>query len=271
MQDGLFLKVKQDAVISDPVQLLFISTKKSALFINAHNLLVVEKGAKVTFFEKHVSFEENNGFANFFTSINAAESTEVNYFKLQPRGINAKHVANLQISPEKQSKIKCSYILDGSLFSEDHIFIKLHHENVACDLTGLYVVKESEHLKLALRIEHDASNCVSKTLFKGVIDDDASADFSGRVFVAKDTIKNEAHLTDKNLLLSDSAKIKTSPELEIYADDVNCSHGATVGQLDEQMLFYLQSRGIEKAVAQEMLIAAFIDEITESWKPFIII
>lgn len=265
MNDGLFLHIPQNIRIKDPIHFLFVSSDHNKFVANVHNLIVVEPNSQVNFFEEHLDLGKSQHFCNTFTNLTLGEKAEVNYFKSQHNNKLAKQIANLQIEPKESAKLNTHHIINGAAFSRDHIYVKLKQEHIFCKLKGLYLADGTRHVDFHTRVEHDCPNCTSIELFKGVIQDEAFANFSGRVFVAKNAIKSEAHLTNRNLLLSDQAQIKTSPELEIYADDVNCSHGATVGQLEEQMLFYLRARGIDEVDAQKLLVQAFINEVTSDF------
>jgi len=265
MNSGLFLHIPENTVVNEPFHFLFLATEQAQFFTNIHNLIVVAKNSKAVFLEEHLPIGTSKHFCNVCTELYSEESVNACYFQLQNGNKASGQISNLTIKPGKNAKVEVHYIINGSLFARDSIHVDLQAENIFFKLKGLYMTAGDEYAELRTRVNHNVPSCASTQLVKGVVKDASFSDFNGRVYVQKNAIKTDAHLTNRNLLLSDKAQIKTSPELEIYADDVNCSHGATVGQLDEQMLFYLRARGIDEVAAKKLLVAAFVSEVTNNF------
>ena len=190
--------------------------------------------------------------------ITAKKGSEITYYRMQTASCT-----QIEIKQEENSKVNSKFIGKDAEIANETVHVELTERNASYDAIGLILLLDSQVLNYKLTIEHLAPNCTSNVLFKGVIDDKATGDFNCLVIVHPDAYKTETHVTNKNLLLSESATMNTSPGLEIYTDDVICTHGATVGQLDQDALFYLRSRGISEDKAIQLLTTAFTQEIMD--------
>lgn len=261
-KDGLFLFIPANLIISEPIHLLFINTKNAdAGSAGLSNLFVIQKDSTATFFTEIVSHGDLAEPCNIFTRMHVGEHASLTHYHLQNVNSSSEIICNFEILQGQNSEVNATHINLGCKLSGNNLCIKLLEEKARCNIKGLYIVNDQQKIEQNVRVDHFVPNCRSDVLFKGTANDVARAIFSGRIVIHKNAQESEAHLTNKNLLLSDTAEIKTAPELEVYADGVRCSHGATVGQLDEQMLFYLRARGIDVADARKMLLEAFTQEV----------
>jgi Fe-S cluster assembly protein SufD len=261
----IFLHINENSVIRELIRFLIITTNNSSSnSVNFNNQIIVDAHSEITLFEEHVEYKKTNCITNIFTQLNLGEHAKLKYFKKQLNGDDSTHFSSLKISFAESSSYYANYIIRGSKFIREQITAELLHEKSLCEISGLYFLSGDKSGDFLIDVIHKVPNCQSQVLFKGVINGTATADFVGKIFVAKNCDNTKAHLTNKNLLLSESAEIKTAPQLEIYTDNIECSHGATVGQLDEDSLFYLCSRGIDFEIAKTMLIDAFAAEVTRS-------
>jgi len=272
MADGVFLRVAKGTKIQAPIHCLFYSTVADKAIMNSPRLLlVIEEQAEVTVIEHYLGCNstvrqlEHQGdsphLTNSLTEIALGRQARMQHYKLQSEPMTTSHIAGLHVEQQRDS-VFCSHNLSlGASLTRNDICIKLADEGAECHLYGAYCIGGKQHVDSHTQIDHLKPSCRSLEQYKGVIQDRARAVFNGMVVVHADAQHSDAQLINKNLLLSSKAEVDTKPELQIYADDVKCSHGATVGQLDPTALFYLQSRGITSEDAQALLITAFIDEI----------
>lgn len=255
-QDGLFIYIPVHYQIDKPLHLLFLSSKRSMQ--NVRNIIIAEADSKITLFEEHISLSDDAALTNCVTQLYAKKNATVNHFKLQKQNMFSFHIANMQISQEENSNVNVhSYSLGGKIVREE-IHTILREKQASLTLDGLYLPLNKQHIDVQTSVYHLADHTCSEELFKGVIAGKSRGIFNGRIVVGKDVRKAVANLQNKNLLLAKDAEINTKPELEIYSDDVKCKHGATIGQIDKEMLFYLQSRGIAKEMAYQLLLLAFV-------------
>lgn len=263
--------------LAKPLHLLFLADEQNSPQIAHKNLITVGENSKIAIIEEHVV----GALHNVVTQIKGGESTQINYCKIYSDNVIKKPLgsaiftvnAELQLVLDEKSLVITNHLILGEAHHniQEKISAVLTAPHVSCVNKGLYVLggnlndsapqQQQQELNLEVNIEHVAPNCVSKELFKGVIADNARAIFAGKITVREGAQHTTARLDNKNLLLHENARVTTSPALEIYADDVQCSHGATVGQLDENALWYLQSRGIDEVAARNMLVQAFMQEI----------
>jgi Fe-S cluster assembly protein SufD len=263
--DGVFLYCKENIVIDNPIHLIFLGTDagQHKLF-NLNNLLVAKEKSKVTILTEHLSFNSGQYFANSFTQIFAESSAEVSCYNLQNTDSDVVCLNNTMIEQHALSKVKLNQVDCGGCLTHDNLKASLVGEKAELLIKGLSLIKgKSKHLHSAV-IEHIAAHSASRELYKSIVDDEAVNVFQGKIVVKPNAIKTDALLKNHNLILKDSAQVVTLPQLEIYADDVKCNHGATVGQLDDKALFYLRSRGIPRHDAEKMLILAFAEEVLNS-------
>jgi Fe-S cluster assembly protein SufD len=265
---GAFLFIPKNVEISIPVHLLFLSTSKGRPIISSPRLLIVsERNSSATIIESYASIDNGSTyFTNAVVEIFVGENARLMHYKVQREDEKAFHIANTTVDMERNSSYNSTAINVGAALSRHNIGIVLDHEGSECWIDGLYMVGDGQHTDTHSLIDHISPHCKSHQLYKGVLTEKSRAVFNGKVFVHKEAQKTDAFQTNKNLLLSNEARVDTKPQLEIFADDVKCSHGATVGQLEEEELFYLISRGLREETARNLLTYGFAEEIIEKIK-----
>ncbi len=267
MQDGLVLQVQAGKTISKPVELLVISTAENQkLASHLRNLIQVEADAEVTLLEHYVSLADTEGFTDVVTEVKLNEKATLNHFKLQHESVAHYHIATLASKQAAGSNWHTNNISLGGKLARNDIHSQLLGEESHVTLDGLYLVTGEQHVDNHTRIDHAVPNTTSDEVYKGVLDGNSHAVFNGKVNVHKDAQKTDSSQSNKNLLLSRSCEIDTKPELEIYADDVKCAHGSTVGQIDEQHLFFLRARGLDETAARSLLTYAFAVDVLQRIK-----
>lgn len=260
--DGAYVYLPPDAVIAEPVHLLFVATAgEKSLMTHPRNLIVAGENSQATIIEHYVSMGESEYFTNAVTELLAGRNAAIEHIKLQEESRKAFHIATLQVYQEANSRFASHSVSLGAALARNDINSVLDAERAECTLNGLYLADGSQHVDCHTRVDHAKPHGTSRELYKGVLDGRARGVFNGKVFVHHDAQKTDAQQSNKNLLLSRDAEVDTKPQMEIYADDVKCSHGATVGQLDENMIFYLRSRGIGEAAARSLLTYAFATDV----------
>ena len=265
--DGAFIFVPQGAVVTEPVQLVYISSaKNSGETILPRNLVIAEVNSKVTVVESYISTGNIAYFTNAVTEIVAGDHAFVEHVKVQDEAANAFHIATIAGEFGRASNVNVHSFALGAKISRNNIRTKLAGEGLECILNGLYLTKDEQLADHHMIVEHAQPHCASHEYFNGILDDKSKGVFHGRIYVHPIAQKTDAKQTNKNLLLSDDASADTKPQLEIYADDVKCTHGATIGQLNDESIFYLRSRGMSQDTARQMLIHAFAGEIIERIK-----
>jgi Fe-S cluster assembly protein SufD len=265
--DGGFVHVSAGKIVAEPIQLLFISTAKHAGdTIHPRNLILAEANCRATVIESYLSAGGAAYFTNAVTEIVAGDNAVLEYVKFQDEAADAFHVATIAGELGRTSNVNFHSFALGAKLSRNNIRAKLAGEGLECILNGLYLTRGEQLADHHMIVEHAQPHCASHEYFNGILDDKSKGVFHGRIYVHPIAQKTDAKQTNKNLLLSDDATVDTKPQLEIYADDVKCTHGATVGQLNEESIFYLRSRGIPEKTARRMLIHAFAGEIIERVK-----
>lgn len=260
--EGVFIKVTKNTKIERPV-LLHYSTDGNNSISQSRNLILVEQGAEVSIIESHTSHGDSAHFSNHVSEIVVGANANFNGYKLQHQHDKSYHVDNTFISQDRDSKAQTyTLTLEGKLI-RNNLNFALEDENCEAHMFGLYVVRDNGHVDNHTNVDHKMPNCYSNEIYKGILDDKAKGVFNGKIFVRQDAQKTNAFQSNKNILLTDTASINTKPQLEIWADDVSCSHGCTTGQLDEEQLFYLRSRGVSKSSATAMLLHAFVNDVLD--------
>ena len=262
MTDGAVIHIKNRGANQKPIHLLFIATRENVVS-HPRILVVAEAGSQTTVIESYACLFDGCYFTNALTEIALMEDAQVDHYKLQEESTKAFHVATLQVHQDRDSRFASHSISFGGQLVRNDINIVLDAEGAACTLNGLFMVGGRQHVDYHTRVDHAKANCTSEEVYKGILDGRSRGVFNGRVKVHPDAQKTDARQSNNNLLLSRDAEIDTKPELEIYADDVKCSHGATVGQLDEHALFYLRSRGIGEDQARGLLTYGFARDILD--------
>jgi Fe-S cluster assembly protein SufD len=265
--DGAFIFVPKGVEIAEPVQLIYISSaKQNGETIQPRNLVIAEANSKVTIVESYLSASNVAYFTNAVTEILAGDNAAVEHVKLQDEAAEAFHIATIAGEFGRASNVTVHSFALGAKLSRTNIRTKLAGEGLECILNGLYLTRGEQLADHHMIVEHAQPHCASHEYFNGILDDKSKGVFHGRIYVHPIAQKTDAKQTNKNLLLSDDATADTKPQLEIYADDVKCTHGATIGQLNDESIFYLRSRGIGTDMARQMLIHAFAGEIIERMK-----
>lgn len=265
MTDGLFLYVPKNLKLKQPIQLLYLTTQSSQdCMQHLRNIILAEESAGVVLLENYVGLGDVKYFNNIVTQIYAKKNSQIEYYRCQNESREAYHIANIQVEQSANSQIKSYAFSVGSKLARDDLMISLNETGASCELLGLYLVHDKQHIDHHTRIDHHAAHGSSRENYKGILEGKATGVFNGKVIVHPGAQQTKAQQTNQNLLLSKTAEMNTKPELEIYADDVQCTHGATVGQMDEAALFYLQSRGIAEPTARKILTYAFMSEIIDA-------
>lgn len=266
-QDGAFIYIEKNTVIETPVHIIHVSSATNNSIINPRNLIVVETNAQATIIESyHTVNASAKTFNNAVTEINVAPNAILNHYKLQDENEYGYLVNTTQILQKERSVVTTNtYTLSGSLV-RNNLNIALDGQHIETHLNGLYLTKGNQSVDNHTTVDHQQPNCDSNELYKGIIEDKSTATFNGKIFVRKNAQKTNAFQSNKNILLSDDGTINTKPQLEIYADDVKCSHGTSTGKLDDEKIFYLRSRGLSEASAKKLLMYAFASEVTNTIK-----
>jgi Fe-S cluster assembly protein SufD len=262
--DGAFIFVPQGVEVAEPVQLIYLSSAKhNGETILPRNLIIAEANSKLTVVESYLSTGNVAYFTNAVTEILAGDNANVEHVKLQDEAADAFHIATIAGEFGRTSRVNVHSFALGAKLSRNNIRTKLAGEGLECVLNGLYLTRNEQLADHHMIVEHAQPHCASHEYFNGILDDKSKGVFHGRILVQQIAQKTDAKQTNKNLLLSDNASADTKPQLEIYADDVKCTHGATIGQLNDESIFYLRARGIDTETAKRMLIHAFAGEIIE--------
>jgi len=266
-QDGAFIHVQPGVAVAEPIRLFFISTGKEAgATTHPRNLIIAEKQSRLTVIESFVSANDAPYFTNAVTELVVGDDAVIEHLKFQDESLEAFHIATVHGEFGRHSRATAHSFALGARLSRNNIHTDLAGEGLECILNGLYLTKGSQLADHHMVVEHAQPHCASHEYFNGILDDKSKGVFHGRILVQPIAQKTDAKQTNKNILLSDEATVDTKPQLEIYADDVKCTHGATVGQLDEDAIYYLRSRGIGLDTARQMLIHAFAGEIIDRVK-----
>jgi Fe-S cluster assembly protein SufD len=257
-EDGAFLHVPRNTVVETPLWIDF--TAVPGRTTHPRNLIVVDANSQVRIVERYRG--SGRYFTNAVTEIVVGENSMVEHVKLEEESLESFHVATIQVSQSRNSNFKSQNISFGGALVRNDVNAVL---STGCEgtLNGLYLASGKQHIDNHTALDHAAPHAASYEVYKGILDGTSSAVFNGKIFVRKDAQKTDAKQTNKNLVLSEGATINTKPELQILADDVRCTHGATIGQLDEEALFYLRTRGIRTTDARDLLIYAFARDIIE--------
>jgi Fe-S cluster assembly protein SufD len=264
---GVFIRVPQGKIAQHPVILYFISDlRHKAIFSQPRNIIVAEENSQVTIIESFHTLGNKESFMNCFTEIFLKRNSVMDYYKVQREGNLACHVGTTQVVHEAKSNFSSSTITLGGAVVRNNLNIRLNAEHCECFLYGLYLLDGKRHADNHSLVDHAKPNCYSNELYKGILTDKSTGVFNGKILVRQDAQKTNAFQSNKNILLSPDATMNAKPQLEIFADDVKCSHGATVGQLNEEPLFYLRSRGLSENNAKALLTMAFAEDIIENIK-----
>jgi Fe-S cluster assembly protein SufD len=265
MSDGAFVQIPEGSYKELPIHLMYITTPRSRpALIQPRNLIVAAPGSRVSVVEHYVGLDDAAYCTNAVTEIAAGAGATVEHYKLQHESRSAFHLATLELHQRRDSSIRSHSIAEGARLSRHEINLLLAGQGAETALYGLYMMDGERHADHVTQVDHAVPHCTSRQIFKGIMNDAARGVFTGRVVVREDAQKTVAEQMNRNLLLSDKALVESRPQLEIYADDVRCTHGSATGRLDEDAIFYLRSRGIGDADARSLLTYAFASEILRS-------
>jgi len=262
MADGAFVYLPRGVAVAEPIHWLFIATRQDAA-LHPRNLLVAEEGAQATVIEQHADLGSVACLTNAVTQIHASRGSGVEHCKLQRQSPEAIHLAGIHALQGHGSRFTSHSIALGAALARHDITVTLDAEGCEAELNGLYLAGSRQHVDHHTRIDHARPGGTSREHYRGVLDGASRGVFNGRVIVHPGAQRTDAHQANHNLVLSREAEVDTKPQLEIHADDVKCTHGATVGQLDEAQLFYLRSRGLGEAAARSLLTHAFARDVIE--------
>ena len=267
LEDGAFVHIAAGAIVTAPIHLLFVSTVESGPTVShPRTLIVVEENSQATLIESYAGPAGQVYFTNAVTEVILAQNAVVDHYKVQRESEKAYHIATMQVSLARSVNFSSHSIGLGGLLVRNDANAYLGGEGIECTLNGVYLGKDKQLIDNHTAIDHAMPHCNSHEIYKGILDDNSRGVFNGKIFVREDAQKTDAKQTNQTLLLSPNAQIDTKPQLEIFADDVKCTHGATIGQLNAEALFYLRARGIAKADALALLTYAFASDIVSRIK-----
>ena len=252
-----------DEVVSAPIHLVFITANGEGTVSHPRNLIIAGKHSQSTIIESYVAIDNAAYFTNAVTEVILGEGARVSHYKLQREAVTGFHIGTAQARQPQNSYYESFCFSAGADLSRTNVYTVLEGDSAECVLNGLYLADGTQHMDHQTYVEHIAPNCPSHELYKGILDGRSHGVFNGKVYVHPEAQKTDGKQSNNNLLLSDHARVDTKPQLEIFADDVKCTHGATVGRLDETALFYLRSRGLSKSVARKLLTYAFAADVLE--------
>jgi Fe-S cluster assembly protein SufD len=265
MHDGAVVHVAKGVEAAEPIHLLFVSDALAAEGVaHLRNLIVAERHAKATVLESYVGTGEARYFTNAVSEVVIEEGATVHHYKVQRESPRAYHVGTVEAAQARDSHYVSFSFAVGAALSRTNVYTVLGGAGCGATLNGLYMADGEQHVDHQTRIEHVEPNCYSRELYKGVLDDRSHGVFNGKVYVHPEAQQTDGKQTNNTLLLSPNARIDTKPQLEIFADDVKCTHGATVGRLDATSMFYMQSRGVPAETARRLLTYAFAADVLET-------
>jgi Fe-S cluster assembly protein SufD len=265
--EGAYIHIPKSKVADKPIEIMYFSTgNEAALMVQPRNLVVVDENSHVQIIERHQSLNENPVLTNSVTEIFAQKRAIVDYYKIQNDTLEANLIDNTFVSQQKESHVSVHTFSFGGNLTRNNLNFYHFGDRLTSTLNGITIIGEKQHVDHYTLVNHSTPNCESFQDYKGIYADRSTGVFNGKVYVEKDAQKTNAFQKSNNILLSDKATINAKPQLEIFADDVKCSHGCTVGQLDETAMFYMQQRGIPQKEAKALLMYAFSNAVIESIK-----
>jgi Fe-S cluster assembly protein SufD len=260
--DGAFIELQPEAIVDKPIHLLFLSDGDGVS--HPRNLVIAGRHSRAVLVESYVSLRDSEYFTNAVTEIAVGEGAHIDHYKIQRESESAFHVGTVQARESRDSRLHSFSFATGGSLARTNIYTSLDGDAATCTLNGLYLTDGTQHIDNQTSIEHIAPNCPSHEVYKGVLDGRSHGVFNGKVYVHPEAQKTDGKQSNNNLLLSPNARVDTKPQLEIFADDVKCTHGATVGRLDDVAMFYLNSRGIGRDTARTLLTYAFAADVLET-------
>jgi Fe-S cluster assembly protein SufD len=263
-RDGAYIRIEDKAVIEKVIHVIHVTTpdvKDVAVF--PRTVLAAGRSAQASVLESFIGLSDESYFVNAVTDIHVGENTVLNYYKSQADSMKAMHIGSVRVSQEANSQLEAFSLAVGSHMARNNISVASNGEGTDSILDGLYVLRTNQEVDNHTLIDHRQPNCTSHQLYKGILNDQSHAVFNGKIFVQPIAQKTNSYQLNKHLLLGKDCRVDTKPQLEIFADDVKCTHGATIGQLNEDEVFYLQTRCIGREDAVRMLSRGFVDDILD--------
>ncbi|MCP5468865.1 MAG: Fe-S cluster assembly protein SufD [Deltaproteobacteria bacterium] len=266
MQEGAWIHLQKNAVLNRPLELIYFSAPNGqAQVTHPRNVIVLDQGAQLEVLENYYGLKGEHPYLNnVVTEIFVDQNAQLKHYRVQEEAENAFHLANLKFTQGRDSQVQSHNIALGSAIARVELESVLREPGADCLMNGLYFTRHKQHIDNQTSIDHAVEHCTSREFYRGILDDESKAVFNGRILVRAHAQKTVSELSNRNLLLSKKAEVNTKPLLEIFADDVKCAHGATIGRLDESQVFYLRSRGIDAQWARHLLTYAFAAESFES-------
>lgn len=266
-KEGAFINIPKNVAVVKPIQILnFTTGKENALMVQPRNLIVVGENAQVQIIERHQSLNDNPVLTNSVTEIFADKRAHVDYYKIQNDKTTASLIDSTFIEQHQESNCSVHTFSFGGKLTRNNLNFYQKGERIESTLKGVTIIEGKQHVDNTTFVHHTEPNCESHQDYKGIFDDKSTGVFNGKVLVSKEAQQTNAYQSNNNLLVSDSALMNSKPQLEIFADDVKCSHGCTIGQMDKESLFYLKSRGIPDKEAKALLMYAFTNNVLKSVK-----
>lgn len=265
--EGAYINIPKSKVVEKPIEIIYFSTgNEAALMVQPRNLVIVGENAYVQIIERHQSLNENPVLTNSVTEIFAQKRAIVDYYKIQNDVQTANLIDNTYIAQKQESRVAVHTFSFGGNITRNNLNFYHQGERIDSTLKGITIIGDKQHVDHYTLVNHATPNCESHQNYKTILDGNSTGVFNGKIYVEKEAQKTDAFQQNNNILLSDKATINAKPQLEIFADDVKCSHGCTIGQLDDSAMFYMQQRGIPKKEAKALLMYAFTSEVTSSIK-----
>ena len=266
-QEGAYINIPKNKLVEKPIQIIHFSTgNEAALMLQPRNLIVVGENSHVQIIERHQSLTSNPILTNSVTEVFANKRTIIDYYKVQNDEQSASLIDNTYINQKQQSHVSVHTFSFGGKLTRNNLSFFQNGEHIDSTLKGVTIIGDKQHVDHNTLVHHIKPNCESHQDYKGIFGDNSVGVFNGKVVVEKEAQKTNAFQANNNILVSDKSSINTKPQLEIFADDVKCSHGCTIGQLDESAMFYLRSRGIPEKEAKALLMYAFANNVLKSVK-----
>ena len=266
-EEGAYINIPKNKIADKPIEIIYFSTGiEDALMVQPRNLVIVGENAHVQIIERHQSLNNNPVLTNSVTEIFAQKRAIIDYYKIQNDHLTANLIDNTYISQKQESRASVHTFSFGGNLTRNNLNFYHFGEHIDSTLKGITIIGEKQHVDHYTLVQHSTPNCESHQNYKTIIGDNATGVFNGKIYVEKEAQKTNAFQQNNNILVSEKATINAKPQLEIFADDVKCSHGCTIGQLDESAMFYMQQRGIPRKEARALLMFAFCNEAIESIK-----
>ena len=259
--DGVYIRIKKNTIIDKPIQVINILLGNDDLLVIPRNIIIADENSQAKIVVCNHTLNENNYLTNSVTEIYLNENANVDYYNMQSESNSATLLSSVLVNQKKSSIFTSNIISLHGGYIRNNLKISMDSENCETNAYGLYLMDKTQHIDNNTQIDHNKPSCTSKQLYKGILDDESNGAFSGKISVKENAQKTNAFQSNNNILLTDEAQMNTKPQLEIYADDVKCSHGATVGQLNEDAIFYLRARGIGVKEARKLMLKAFASEV----------